>query len=115
MISRHWKGTPKSGEADNYVNHLRKDTFPQLSRIDGFVRASILTRPVAQGTEFLVVTVWESMAAIDRFAGPTPDLAVVPEVVQAMMLEYDKTVTHYQVVQDFPDELPQQFYLGRDK
>ena len=100
MISRHWKGIAKPGEADNYIEHLRTDTFPKLSKINGFISASILRRTVEQGTEFLIITVWESIESIERFAGAKADVAVVPEVVQAMMVEYDKIVSHYEVVED---------------
>ena len=101
MIARHWRGIAKSGQADNYVHHLRTDTFPKLSRITGFIRAYILKREVHQGTEFLIVTAWESMEAIERFAGATADVAVVPDVVQAMMAEYDKYVSHYEVAETY--------------
>ena len=97
MIARHWSGVAKPGEADNYVDHLKNDTFPKLMRIKGFNSASILTRRVDQGTEFLIVTVWESMESIRQFAGETADVAVVPPVVHAMMVEYDRTVRHYEV------------------
>lgn len=100
MISRHWKGIAKPGEADNYIEHLRINTFPKLSEISGFISASILKRTVRQGTEFLIITVWESIESIERFAGATADVAVVPEVVQAMMIEYDRIVRHYEVVED---------------
>jgi heme-degrading monooxygenase HmoA len=100
MISRHWKGIAKPGEAENYIEHLRSDTFPKLSKISGFIRASILKRTVEQGTEFLIITVWESIESIERFAGATADVAVVPESVRAMMIEYDRTVSHYEVVED---------------
>ena len=66
MISRHWSGIAKPGEADNYVDHLKNDTFPKLMRIKGFNSASILTRRVDQGTEFLIVTVWEAEPALKR-------------------------------------------------
>jgi heme-degrading monooxygenase HmoA len=99
MISRHWKGIARPGEADKYIEHLRTDTFPKLSGIDGFISASILKRAVGQGTEFLIITVWESIEAIKRFAGSTADIAVVPDVVQAMMIEYERTVSHYEVVE----------------
>ena len=69
MISRHWQGIAKPGEADKYIYHLKTDTFPKLSEIAGFVSASILTRGVDQGTEFLIVTEWESIEAIKAFAG----------------------------------------------
>jgi heme-degrading monooxygenase HmoA len=101
MISRHWKGLAKPGQADSYIAHLRTDTFPKLSQIDGFVSASILTREVPEGTEFLIVTVWESMEAIKRFAGMNAEVAVVPEEVRRMMIEYDRIVRHYEVAETF--------------
>jgi heme-degrading monooxygenase HmoA len=100
MISRHWKGIAKPGEAESYIKHLRCDTFPKIAKIDGFISASILKRPVSQGTEFLIITIWESIESIERFAGARAEVAVVPEVVQAMMVEYDRTVSHYEVVED---------------
>lgn len=101
MISRHWTGIAKPGRADDYINHLRTDTFPKLSGIDGFIRASILTRPVDEGAEFLIVTEWGSIEAIKAFAGEPPDVAVVPEVVQSMMVEYDEKVRHYEVEETY--------------
>ena len=98
MISRTWRGVARAAEADNYIHHLQNDTFPQLSRISGFVSASILRRPTTLGVEFVIVTMWESMQAIREFAGEPEDLAVVPPAVQAMMVEYDSKVTHYEVV-----------------
>jgi hypothetical protein len=41
------------------------------------------------------------MDAIRQFAGDTLDVAVVPQVVQAMMVEFEKTVAHYEVVDTF--------------
>jgi heme-degrading monooxygenase HmoA len=71
MISRHWKGISRRDQADAYVRHLKSETFPTLASIPGFVRASILRRDVANGTEFQIVTVWESLDAIHAFAGRT--------------------------------------------
>jgi len=98
MISRHWRGLAKSMHADEYVEHLRNETFPQLSNIPGFVNASILRRKVQEDVEFLIVTNWESIKAIEQFSGRDPETAVVPEKVQKMMIEYDHRVRHYEVV-----------------
>jgi heme-degrading monooxygenase HmoA len=97
MISRHWTGIARRGQAERYVRHLRRETFPGLAAIPGFVRASVLRRAVEEGTEFQVVTVWESWEAIRAFAGADPDAAVVPAAVQAMMGHYDRRVVHYEV------------------
>jgi hypothetical protein len=101
MISRHWKGIAKSGKADSYIDHLKNDTFPKLREIDGFVNASILRRRVYEGTEILIITVWESIDAIKAFAGEVAEMAVVPPVVQDMMLEYDRKAIHYEVTMDY--------------
>jgi heme-degrading monooxygenase HmoA len=98
MISRHWRGLAKPPHADDYVRHLRSDTFPELSKIPGFIDASILRRNVQGGVEFLIVTNWESMRAIEQFAGRDSEVAVVPEKVQHMMLEYDRRARHYEVL-----------------
>jgi hypothetical protein len=38
------------------------------------------------------------MDSIRQFAGKPEDVAVVPPVVQSMMLEYDTRVSHYEIV-----------------
>jgi heme-degrading monooxygenase HmoA len=98
MIARHWKGVTKSEEAENYIRHLQNETFPNLSRIDGFLSSAILKRAVSEGIEFLIVTKWESLDAIKQFAGEKLYTSVVPEKVQAMMVNYDREVSHYEIV-----------------
>ena len=98
MISRHWRGLANPARADEYVRHLRSDTLPKLSKIPGFISLSILRRDMAHGVEFLVVTNWESIGAIERFSGKDPELAVVPTEVHGMMLDYDHRVRHYEVL-----------------
>lgn len=100
MISRQWRGLARSEMAAAYQEHLQLETFPAIRKIDGFVDASILKRPVTGGIEFLIATRWKSMAAIQRFAGEDAEAAVVPQTVQEMMLEYDFRVRHYEVVEE---------------
>ncbi len=102
MISRHWTGLARSGEAEHYAEHLRTDTFPKLAKIQGFLGASILRREMGDGVEFLIVTQWDSLETIKKFAGNDPEVAVVPENVRAMMIDYDRTVRHYEVTDVFP-------------
>jgi heme-degrading monooxygenase HmoA len=102
MISRHWTGICRRDRADAYIHHLRSETFPLLTTIDGFVRASILKRDVERGTEFEIVTVWESLDAIKSFAGEDAEAAVVPLVAQAMMVEFDARALHFEVVHTTP-------------
>ncbi len=98
MICRHWRGVAKSEHADEYLEHLRTEILPQLSRISGFTGISILRRRVRRGVEFLVVTNWKSIEAIERFSGAQTEAAVVPTEVHAMMVDYDRTVRHYEML-----------------
>jgi heme-degrading monooxygenase HmoA len=87
-------------QAQNYVRHLRSETFPALQRIPGFVDdASILSRRLTGGIEFLVVTRWESLEAITRFAGSDPEVAVIPDGVAQMMIEFDQRARHFEVAE----------------
>lgn len=99
MISRQWCGLAKPALADAYVEQLRRETLPQLLQIPGFIDASILRRTVAEGVEFLIVTRWDSIEAIQRFAGRDAEVAVVPQRVQGFMIEYDRKVRHFEVVE----------------
>lgn len=100
-ISRYWRGIAKLEQADHYIQHLRSETFPGLANIEGFIKASILRRCIGEGVEFLIVTTWQSIEAIRRFAGESASTAVVPPSVQAMMVEYDREVSHYEVVEEY--------------
>ena len=97
MISRHWQGIARREDADRYIAHLKSDTFPQLASLAGFLRATILRREVAEGTQFQVVTVWESLEAIRAFSGSDVEGAIVPPAAQAMMVEFDRRATHYEI------------------
>ena len=99
MISRQWRGLAKPDLAEAYVEHLRTETFPALTRLSGFVSASILRRVIPEGIEFLIVTHWASLESIRGFAGSDPETAVVPAKVREMMIEFDQVVRHYEVVQ----------------
>ena len=99
MISRQWRGLAWPEQASTYVDHLRTKTLPALRKLPGFVSASILSRPLDQGTEFVVITQWESLDAVARFAGADPEAAVVPAEVAKMMIEYDCRARHYEVIE----------------
>ena len=98
MISRYWCGIARPASAEAYVRHLQTETLPAIRKLPGFLGASILRRSVSSGVEFLVVTQWASIEAIRAFTGADVDTAVVPQEVRDMMVTYDRTVRHYEVL-----------------
>lgn len=99
MICRYWRGLVRLDCPDVYVEHLRSHTFPHLAGIAGFRGASLMKRELPDGVEFVVQTQWDSLDAIEAFAGEDAEVAVVPEEARRLMVEYDARARHYEVVQ----------------
>ncbi len=96
MIERTWKGIANAEMADQYIEHLATDVFPKIRGIPGNIGAKVLKRPLNGQVEFLVVTSWVSMQAIQAFAGENIDIAVVPDQAQACLFSFDGVVEHYE-------------------
>jgi heme-degrading monooxygenase HmoA len=65
--------------------------------IHGHRGARVLRRDDGGQVEFLVMTFWDSMDAVRRFAGEDPERAVVEPEARAVLAEYDELVRHYEV------------------
>ena len=96
MIARLWRGSAGTpAGADAYQQHVTAKVLPALRGIEGHRGARVLRR----GEEFIVVTFWESMDAVRKFAGPDPERAVVEPEARAVLREFEERVSHYEVVQ----------------
>ena len=96
MIARLWRGRARTpDDADAYQRHVTTRVLPELEAIDGHRGAQVLRRQ----EEFLVITFWESMDAIRRFAGEDPERAVVEPEARAVLAEFDDVVRHYEVLE----------------
>lgn len=98
MIVRVWRARASMEKAASYVQHAADRVFPELHRIPGHKGALLLRREQGETVELHVLTFWSSMAAVQAFAGPSSDTAVVEPDARAMLLAYDRTVDHYGVV-----------------
>ncbi len=98
MISRQWKCILKEDAHDQYIKFLNEVVFKNARSLPGFVHADILKRSTPGGFEFLVITLWETLESIEAFAGKDISKAMVPEEAQRMMVSFDKTVEHYEVL-----------------
>jgi heme-degrading monooxygenase HmoA len=98
VIARIWHGTADPAHADAYVRHLREHTFPQLLSIAGHRGGYVLRRTRGGTVEFTVITLWDSLDAIRRFAGDDPETAVVPAAAAALLASYDSRAAHWEIV-----------------
>ena len=98
MIVRLWKGRATQNRRDAYVEHFNTEVLPDLNALEGFLGARLMRRTVGDGVEFLVMTEWDSLEAIKRFAGEDYEKAVVEPSAVAALESFDETVIHYEVV-----------------
>lgn len=100
MIARLWRGVAVAGNADAYQRHATQTVFPSLRAISGHRGVFLLKRTVGGRTEFLALTLWDSLDAIRAFAGDDPETAVVEPEARAVLAEFDDFVRHYEVAYD---------------
>ena len=100
MIARLWRGVAKGGNADAYQRHVTATVFPALRDIAGHRGAYLLRRATGERTEFLAVTLWDSIEAIQAFAGADAERAVVEPEARAVLADFDDVARHYAVAYD---------------
>lgn len=98
MILRMWKGRATAEKSGEYIEHATKRVFPALAAIEGHRGAYLLRRAFDGAIEFVVLTLWESMEAVRRFAGVKPEKAVVEAEARAVLIAFDESVTHFEVI-----------------
>ncbi len=98
MILRMWKARSPAEKSHRYIQHATEKVFPALRAIEGHRGAYLLRRAVDGVVELVVLTLWESTEAVRKFAGVKPEKAVVEPEAQAVLTDFDETVTHFEIV-----------------
>jgi heme-degrading monooxygenase HmoA len=99
MIARVWTGAARPERIESYLSHLRERTLPQIRQIAGHRGAYVLRRSSTERVDVTVVTLWDSIDAIARFAGADTEAAVVPPEAQALLIAWDDRAVHWDVVE----------------
>ena len=101
MITRIWHGwtTPENAEA--YEALLRSEIFQGIvsRRIEGFGGIDLLRRSHPDEVEFITIMWFDSLAAVQAFAGPEYELAVVLPPARALLRRFDARSAHYDTVE----------------
>ncbi len=98
MILRMWRAQSTIEKADGYVRHATTKVFPALRALEGHRGAYLLRQTLGDKVEIMVMTLWESMDAVRKFAGPEPDRAVVEPDARVVLTSFDDFVTHFDVI-----------------
>ncbi len=69
MIARLWRGWTSIENAEAYEKLLREQVLPGLRQIDGYRGGYILRQEGNDEVEFVVMNLFESLEAVQAFAG----------------------------------------------
>jgi heme-degrading monooxygenase HmoA len=100
MILREWRGRASPSNAEAYPTHFRAHVLPELARVPGFLGAQLSRRRLEDRIEFLVLTRWRTIGAIEGFAGREIAKAVVEPEAVAALTDFDERVQHYEVIEE---------------
>jgi len=100
MIARTWRGATKAQDAETYLEYLQRTGLAEYRKTAGNRGVLGLRRIGKDRAEFLLISLWDSKAAIQRFAGDDIEKAVFYPEDERFLVERDDHVSHYEVVFD---------------
>ena len=101
MIARIWRGHTRAADAEAYTKLIERTGLVDYHATPGNLGAAILRRvnpdPRNGTAEFLVLSLWEDMNAIRKFAGEDAEKAHYYPEDDAYLLGKEPNVSHYEV------------------
>jgi heme-degrading monooxygenase HmoA len=97
MIARIWHGRTPASKSDAYLAFLKERAVADYQATAGNQGVYLLRSVEGEQVHFLTLTFWESREAIERFAGTPIEKAKYYPEDQDFLLEFEPTVTHYEV------------------
>lgn len=99
MISRIWHGWTTPANAEAYENLLTREIFTNIQnrQIKGFRGIHLLRRALDEEVEFITIMWFDTLNAVQAFAGEDYEAAVVPAKARALLSRFDTHSQHYAV------------------
>ena len=106
MVARIWHGVTAAAKSGAYLDYLNKTGVPDYQATEGNLGVYVLRRIEEDQAHLLTVSFWESMDAIEGFAGSDPERARYYPEDREYLLDFEPTVEHYEVLVG-PRSLPE--------
>ncbi len=97
MIVRTWHGRTKLADADAYETFMKQRAAPDYGSVEGLKQLFFTRRDEGNVAHFLLITVWDSMEAVKKFAGDDPALAKYYPEDDDYLLEKEAHSLNHQV------------------
>jgi heme-degrading monooxygenase HmoA len=103
MIARIWSGAVRTVDADEYAGYIRETGFAEYGRTPGNRGAWLLRRDDEGTTEFMTLSLWDSIGAVRAFAGEDIEAAVLYPEDERYLVGGESRIAHYDVADHIPD------------
>lgn len=100
MIIRIWQGKTRAAQSDEYFDYLKKTGIRDTSQTEGNRGVYVSKRIEGDISEFLFITLWDSIEAIKKFAGRDVEKAVYYPEDARYLLALEPRVKHFEVLLD---------------
>ena len=99
MICRIFKGWTTAENADAYTSYLEDELLPRQQRsLIGFRGYHVLRQAQSHEVEFVLLTWFESLAALRSFAGEeTYDFPMISDKALRLLSRYQDRCDHYEL------------------
>lgn len=97
MIARIWHGIVPTSKADDYLEKMYTIALPEYGVTEGNRGAWCLHRPEGTMTHVLMISHWEDLDSIRRFAGEDYSKAKYYAFDHEYLIEMEERVEHYDV------------------
>jgi heme-degrading monooxygenase HmoA len=103
MIARTWRGAVRAEDAETYADYIRTTGIAEYAATPGNQGAYLLYRIDGDRAEILTISFWESLVAVQGFAGNDIEPAVFYPEDDRYLIERDLTANHYVVAASADD------------
>ncbi len=98
MILRTWRGAVRPEDAAAYLAHQAETGVSDYRNTPGNRGVLVLRRSVGELVEVMTASLWDSMEAIEAFAGADPEQARFYPGDDDLLVEKDLHASHFEVV-----------------
>jgi heme-degrading monooxygenase HmoA len=99
MILRLWHGVTPSEKAQAFYEYIKQTGEPAYLRAPGNRGVMIISRPDGVNTEFLLLSLWDSIEAVKNFAGSDYERALYPfPRDREFLIKLEEKVEHFDVL-----------------
>ena len=97
MVARHWRGWTTAKNADAYEDHLKGKILPALNKIPSYRGGYVLRREASDEIEFVVINLFDSLEAVQAFAGPDYTAAKFEPEARSLLSRAEPVAFHYEI------------------